>query len=135
MVITAEVHNMQKSTIMGQVWIRSAAVSGKIFLEFESDEPGDDEPGDDEPGDDEPGDGGPDDDEPGNSGEPAWFTSGTDDELSVADSFMPLLSGQYEGYCNDERAAFQIQTVKGLAANGEETRGLHGYAIMGRLAY
>src|SRR5690606_33615797 len=94
---------------MGQVWIRSAAVSGNIFLEFETDEPGGREPGHDheEPGEEEPG----------------------------SAPFVPMLSGQYEGFSGVKRAAFQIQTVKGLAEDQGETRGLRGYAILGRLAY
>lgn len=106
LVINAEVHQMAKTTVMGQVWIRSAAVSGQIFLEYQSDEPG-------------------------SGGSHGGHHGG--ERADVA--YLPLLSGQYEGYCGEKRAAIQIQTAKDLASNDGETRGLHDYAIMGRLAF
>jgi hypothetical protein len=111
---TAQVHTMGSDRfIIGQVFIRSSAVSGTLHLQFETDEPG---------GFDEPGDGN--DDEPGSDG---------DDE-----PFIPLLEGQYEGQCDSERAAIQIQTVRGLATP-EARNDLQGlsreYGIAARLAY
>lgn len=111
---TAQVHTMgSKTFIIGQVFIRSSAVSGTLHLEFETDEPDDD----DGPG------GGGDDNEPGN-----------DDDAP----FIPLLEGQYEGRCGTSRAAMQIQTVRGLTSGdaGSEPPGLsHHYGIAARLAY
>lgn len=113
--MTAQVHTMGSNTfIMGQVFIRSSAVSGTVHLQFETDEPDDD----DGPG------GGGDDDEPG------------DDDGDVP--FIPLLEGQYEGRCGASRAAMQIQTVRGLtsADAGSEPPGIsHHYGIAARLAY
>jgi len=108
MLITAEVHEMEQTTIMGQVWIRSAAISGQIFLEYQSDEPG------------------------GSAGNHDHDGTNTDQDVI---SFMPMLSGQYEGACGDRHAAFQIQTAKGLAPDNTLNTGLHDYAVMGRLAY
>lgn len=57
-----------------------------------------------------------------------------------AGPFVPLLSGQYEGTCeNDKRAMIQIQTVRGLKTiwQGETDTNSLGryYGIVGRLAY
>lgn len=88
-------------TVNGQVWIRSAAKSGRLYLELETDEPGDQGDGDD-----------------GSTG-----------------TFFSTLQGQYEGQCGSEHAALQITTGKGLADDGPEQRGLHGYGLVARLAF
>ncbi len=102
LVISAEVNEDGLNTrVTGQVWIRSAAKAGILYLEYENDEPGSDSDGDD----------------------------------GSAGTFVPLLRGQYEGWCGSERAAMQITAGKGLLENGPERRGLHDYAIVARLAF
>jgi hypothetical protein len=115
LVMTTEIHTMGSSTfIMGDVFIRSSAVSGKLYLKYDTDEPGDDEPGSDEPG--------AGDDEPGAEPEAP---------------FVPLLEGQYEGLCGKERSVMQIQTVRGLKTlpqTEHESTGLtRYYGVVGRL--
>ncbi len=55
-----------------------------------------------------------------------------------ASPFIPLLDGQYEGDCNGNGAALQVQTVRGLQANESESRGSgleRHYGITARLAF
>jgi hypothetical protein len=98
-----------RAKILGQVFIKSSSVSGAIELLQESDEPEDDEP--------------------------AQGVSPVENQ--DASQFIPLLDGQYEGLCNDKKAAFQIQTVRGLQS--EDLLGASGleqdYGISGRLAF
>lgn len=52
--------------------------------------------------------------------------------------FIPLLDGQYEGDCNGNGAAFQVQTVRGLQADEVASRGSgleRHYGITARLAF
>lgn len=80
-VITAEVtSDEEKSYVVGDVFVRSSAVFGKISLTYDTDEPGRSEP-----------------------------------ERAVREeSFLPLLDGQYEGACEQDRAVIQLQTIRGL---------------------
>jgi len=111
LVVTAEVHKMGgKNVIMGDVFVRSSAVFGKITLTYETDEPGGD--GLDEVArDDEPG--------------------------SDVIPMTPLLEGQYEGKCGPDVAALQIQTVRGLKTiwqgEGESTSLSRYYGISARI--
>lgn len=130
LLITAEVHALGATPIIvGQVFVRSSAVWGTLYLKYETDEPdarlrrttSNDEPGgsgsDGEPG--EPGE-----DEPG--------------EQPETSPFIPLLEGQYVGLCNGGPAALQIQTVRGLKTRAQkdfDTYGLSAhYGIVARIS-
>lgn len=94
-----------RAKITGDVFVRSSAISGRIELLEESDEPGDD------------------------------FLA-TAIPAAPSTPFVPLVEGQYEGVCNGKKAAFQIQTVRGLESDGAKSPGLERhYGISGRLIY
>lgn len=105
LVVTGEVHTINGLPhIMGDVFIRSSAVFGKIELTFETDEPG--------------GGG-----EPENHVGHAMSGAHNDDEPGQEQEegiFISSLDGQYEGVCGNEAALIQLQTVRGLKTLWQE---------------
>ena len=104
-VLTAEVHKMGgNNVIMGDVFIRSSALFGKIILAYETDEPGEGLGAERSASDNEPG--------------------------SEVIPWVPALEGQYEGMCGEDKTVLQLQTVRGLKTvwQGEvETTSLSRY--------
>lgn len=110
LMMTAQVSKEGSDTIIkGQVFVRSSALFGSLYLKQESDEPGDDEESIPEP------------------------------PEGIDRPFVPLLEGQYEGACDGKSAMFQFQTVRGLKTIWQqetETSSIgRYYGIVGRLGF
>ena len=97
LVLTTEVHKQGSATkIVGQVFVRSSAVSGSLELVQESDEPGDDDESGDQGGN---GNHGEHRDREGNG------SGHHKKNLKLRPvPFVPLLDGQYEGNCDGKAA-------------------------------
>ncbi len=103
-VLTGTVINSPSTAIDGDVFVRSAGVSGKIHLDFqESDEPG----------------------------EPGGGSGGTLPPDQYVPELTGQYRGQCDG---GGRALVQIETGRGLGAGSDgERHGLYSYSIQGRL--
>ena len=112
LLITSSIKNQNGRTkVVGQVFVRSVASGGTIELLEESNEPDDEEEDLKKP----------------------------NSENAADDLFVGVLDGQYEGVCGKDKAALQIQTMRGLTDSEAERKSGSSldrhYGIGGRLAF